>query len=146
MIVVHRKVLCATIIPKCKRAGMPHETARELRFNLMPEKIIEEASAFLFGPIPEVRGVADVHVERLAPGLRMRADDWMLAYQRFVLHSGGTQRVLARLRSVCLERAVDSNHALERALETRGERLVSQVLVRENGVPAIGRDLSLIHI
>src|SRR3954471_461876 len=90
MVVIDRIVLRAPIVPEGKRAGLPNEAAGELGSHLMREQIAEQRPALFLRPAFEVRRVADVHIKRLAPGLRMRAHDRMLPDQRLVVRARST--------------------------------------------------------
>src|SRR3990172_10094185 len=54
VVVIHRVVLGAAIVPEGERAGLPAKAAGELRPDLMPEKIVEQRLALALRPVLEV--------------------------------------------------------------------------------------------
>ena len=81
-IVVDREVLRAAIVPERQRAGLPAEPAGELRPRRVLLQEVDQRLAFLVGHAVEMLHVA-ADIQRLAAGLRMRADqrmhDWWSA-------------------------------------------------------------------
>ncbi len=112
-----------------------------IRLHLMLPEILEERPALLRRPALEVRRVSDVDVERPAPRLGVRADHRVLPGQGFHLHAGALQALLARLRSIGLGRGVDAGEPVEHLSEPLRESLVRLVLIGEDRVAAIGRNL-----
>src|SRR6185369_13243298 len=78
VVVVHGVVLHAAVVPERERADAPLEAAGEFRLHLVLEQESEERDALVFGHPFEARSVGDVYVQRLAPGLRVRAHYGML--------------------------------------------------------------------
>lgn len=141
VIVVHRVVLRTAVVPERHRPRLPTETARQLGTDLLCEQIVEEWLAFLLAPAPKVRGVRAVHEQGLASGLGMRAHGRVLADERLELDAGVSQAILARPRDLRLRRRVDGNEALERLTEPGRQRLVGEVLIREQRVSTVRRHL-----
>src|SRR5262249_29942647 len=69
VIIVDRIVQSAAIVPQRDRAEAPLEAARELGPRLVAEQIVEQGRAFLDRHVLEALGMAEIDVERLAPGL-----------------------------------------------------------------------------
>ena len=86
MIVVHRVVLSAAVVPERERARLPAKAAGEFRPDLMLEEKLEQGPALLLAQSLEVRRVADVDEKRLASGFRMGARDGMLRNQHLRFH------------------------------------------------------------
>src|SRR5678816_2757634 len=78
VIVIDRVVLRAAIVPERERAHAPAEAAGELGPDLMLEQIAEQWRALLLVHVLEPHRVRDVHIQRPASGLRMRAHYRML--------------------------------------------------------------------
>src|SRR5688572_21049834 len=78
VVVVHRIVLRAAVVPQGERADLPGEPTGKFRSDLVLEEEIQKRRALLLGHATEARGVREVHVERLASGLGMRAYHRML--------------------------------------------------------------------
>src|SRR5882762_2381924 len=83
VIVVQGVVLRAAVVPERERAHAPAEPAGELGTHLVPIEELQQRRALLLGQVLEAHGVADVYVERLAPGLRMGANDRVLGHELF---------------------------------------------------------------
>src|SRR5437660_1606024 len=104
VIVVHRVVLRAAVIPDGERAGLPGEAAGELRPDLVLEEKLQQRRALLLGHAAKAHGMGEIDVERFAAGLRMRAHHRMLGRELFadVVASVGLEPVLARARDIRL--------------------------------------------
>lgn len=85
VIVVERKVLNSTVIPKCDSAWCPTEAAGELFLRAMIKQEVQKRTAFAAGHVFEIHGEGHVHVKRFASGFRMGADDGMLKFRHVVI-------------------------------------------------------------
>src|SRR5258706_3845335 len=115
VVIVDRVVLRAAVVPERERARAPLDTAVEFRLRLVAKKELQERLALLLGHAVEAHGVGGVHVERLAAGLRMRAHDRVPADELLRLAALLLDSVFARLRDVCLGRAVYSVESCQKA-------------------------------
>src|ERR1041385_1833913 len=78
VIVVHRIVLCAAVVPDGECARRPAHAAGKFRPRLVLLQEIDERPALGLAHVAEADGMAAAHVQRLAPGLGMRAHDGVL--------------------------------------------------------------------
>src|SRR5258706_12868355 len=74
VIVVHRVVLRAAVVPDGERARRPAHAAGELRPGLMLRQEIKQRGVLLFRHSLDERGVAAARVELLPAGLLVDAD------------------------------------------------------------------------
>jgi hypothetical protein len=75
VIVIHRVVLHAAVVPERDGVGLPHEAAGELRLHLVRKQELQQRRAFFVGHAGDAGGVRHVHVQRLAAGLGVRAGE-----------------------------------------------------------------------
>src|SRR5207248_1410572 len=78
MVIVHREVLRATVVPHRERARRPAHAAGEFRPRLLLLQELDERAALRLGHALQADGVAAADVERLASGIGMGAHDGML--------------------------------------------------------------------
>src|SRR5689334_12581349 len=73
VVIVHRIVLRAAIVPERERAHLPREATGELGAHLVLKQVIKDRRAFLLRHAAKARGVCKIYIQRLAPRLGMRA-------------------------------------------------------------------------
>ena len=144
MIIIDRVMLNAPIIPERNTPNLPPKPARELGTHLMPEQKVEQRPALLLAPPLKPRRMRDIDVQRPPARLRVRPHDGVrrLVAPRRARARGVLDPVLARLGHVGFRAGVDGAQAAERGLQTRGERVVREVLAGEEGVTADGGALA----
>src|SRR3546814_7382121 len=105
---VDRIVLGAAVVPERHRALLPAEAAGELRLHLVAEQEFQDRRALLLGHALEMRGVGEVHVERLAARLGVGAHRRVPRAELVALEADGRalHRLAARLLPGALARAV----------------------------------------
>ena len=76
LVIIERKMLDTSIVPKSNRACGPAKTAGELLLRAMVEEELEERSAFATGHVFEMHSEGRIDVKRFAPCF------WMGAHNR----------------------------------------------------------------
>ena len=146
LVIVDGNMLKAAIIPKRDGARRPRKAAGEFRLCRVFEEILQKRLALFLRHPFEIMRRRDVNVERLSPGLRMRADDRML-YRR---HRGQLFRRQGRafLFGVILPGAADQElrlQAVDPVLCRLRKRFVCRVHVVEQRVAPRWRDLQCVQ-
>jgi hypothetical protein len=144
VVVVDRVVQHAAVIPQRERTRRPAEAAGVLGAALVVEQVREQRLGLGLGPALEARGVRDVHVERHAAGLGVRARHRVhrLVRPGRLVATVGAQAVLAGLGDVRLGRARDRPQRPQRRTQALRQRVPRRVAARELGVAAVGRQLA----
>src|ERR1700694_2788543 len=130
VIVVDRAVLRATVVPDRQRAGRPPDTAGEFGPRLVRLKPFDGRAALVLGHVLEADGVAAADIQRLAPGLGMRARHGMLGFVLIGgvgvvdLHAADFLVPHAPPAAVLQPRAVDADEPVEQPAHAFGERVV----------------------
>src|SRR4051812_11054898 len=148
--IAHRHVLHDAVVPERDVADGPAPPARERVLGGVVEEDVEQDAVLGGPPLVQPDGVLPVHVQRVATGL------WVATHHRVQLHAVGVvARVhgharehvvdLLHLRRVRVARAVDTDETAQRLLQPARERLEREVLAREQGVAAVGRDLERVQ-
>ena len=145
LVVVHRVVLDAAVVPQRERPDLPAEPARELGLHLVLEEEAQQRPALLLGHPVEAGCMGHVDVEGTASGLGMDADDRV--HRLVLLRLDGVavdvaDAVLAGLADVGHGRAVHGAQRFEQRLHRRRQRLVGGVLAGVERVAAEGRELT----
>src|SRR5438132_11126658 len=73
VVIVHREVLRAAVVPDRERARRPAHAAGEFRPRLLLLQELDERAALRFRHVLEADGVAAAEIKRLAAGIGMRA-------------------------------------------------------------------------
>src|SRR6266581_8910478 len=101
VVVVDGIVLAAAVVPERERAGAPLEAAGEFRLHLVAEQELQQRRALFLGHAGKARGVRGVDIQRLAPGLRMRAHHGVLREVVLAFAALFLDTVFARARDIC---------------------------------------------
>ena len=81
MIIIHRIMERASVVPYRQIAGLPDMTALEFLSDLMGEQIIQQPFAFCDGPAVKMTGMCHVDKQGFSAGFRVGADNRMNADQ-----------------------------------------------------------------
>src|SRR3954468_5222020 len=68
LVVVHRVVLRAAVVPHRERAGLPAHAAAELRADLVRLQELNERPAFVLAHVAKANGMAARNIQRFATG------------------------------------------------------------------------------
>ena len=131
----------ASIIPECDRPRSPCKPAGELRLDLKIKQVFQQRLTFLLCPPCKPDSVPRVDIERLSPGLRVRADNRVFGNE-FSLGLFGRrirEPVFARLRHGRLGRGIDRFQTPQYLLQTGGKRLEGGVTAGKKSISAKGR-------
>src|SRR3546814_6156427 len=104
---------------------------RSLRLHLVAEQEFQDRRALLLGHALEMRGVGEVHVERLAARLGVGAHRRVPQAELVALEAGrrALHRPAARLLHGALPRAVHRGEAADTAGTRRGRAPLGEVMV-----------------
>src|SRR5713101_4902973 len=129
MVVIDRVVLGRAVVPKGERSGRPAKATGEFRPHLVAEEKIEERRAFRLAHAFETNRVGGIDIERLAPGLRMRANHRMFCKEVLARLPARARAdaVLARARNVGLGRAAYPDEPVEESAPPARQRLVGEI-------------------
>src|SRR3546814_11456140 len=113
---------------------------RSLRLHLVAEQEFQDRRALLLGHALEMRGVGEVHVERLAARLGVGAHRRVQRAELVDLEAGGRalHRLAARLMHAALSRAVPRGAAGEKAEQRKVPALIGEGRVGETGGGSCG--------
>ncbi len=142
VIVEHRVMLGAAVVPERHRVRLPLEAALEFRRLDVAVEHFQQRIALVAAELGDAQGEATVDVEPLLSGHRMGADDRMLGIGKLdVVAVGRLDAIVVRLGAV-----VQGGEAREHLLDRLGERLVGAIHVGEQRIAAaIGRHLGEIE-
>lgn len=143
MIIIDRIVLHAAIIPKGNAPNIPTKPACKFRHDLVAEQKLQQGRGFVFGPTLKMGGVRHVDIECLAARFGVRPDDRVSRLEGRVGRTvpAVADAVFPSLAHVCFGRGADRSQGRERCLESFREALEGGVLVGEQRVSTVGRDL-----
>src|SRR6516162_7528549 len=145
VVIVDRVVLDRTVVPERQRPRLPTEPASEFGAHRMIVEIVQQRRALCLGHVLEAQREGAVDVGCLSAGLAMGANDWMLdLVVRLLAESeadrGGTVFLGARrVAAVRPPGAVYCSQPVEHPLHAVRQRLIGEILVREQRVAAVFR-------
>src|SRR5919204_5740741 len=119
VIIIHCEVLCAAVVPDRERARRPLHAASELGPRLMFLQKLDQRPALGFAHVFKTDRMTAAEVQRLAPGVGMRAHNGMLRLVLFRavgvvhLHAADLAMHLGAPAAVLERRAVHADQAGE---------------------------------
>src|SRR5262245_26483851 len=136
VIVPHRVMLDAAVVPEGDRARLPAEAAVELRRLHVAEQHLEHRLALRARELDDPRGESPIHEQRASPRDGMRADHGMLRPRKHLALVLDPVAAAVHVLAV-----VDRGAVLEQALHRLGQRVVRGVHAGEQRVPTHRRQL-----
>src|SRR6185312_11766741 len=141
--VVDGVMLGAAVVPDREGARGPAHPAGELGPRLVSLQEVDERAALVLAHVLEADRVASAHVQRLAPGVGMRAHRGMLGFVLvgvlgvLDLHAADGAVHLAAATPVLEAGAVHADQAPEEAPHALGERVVRGMRARKEGIAPV---------